>query len=50
MVVGRARLIHGLVEGRVGVGSRMLLMRRLEEGLGVVGILGRIGMVSCLTR
>lgn len=49
-VAGRARLIHGLVEGRVGVDSRMLLMRCLEEGLVGIGILGRVGMVSCLTR
>ena len=43
----RARLIHGLVEGLVEVGS--LTMVR-EEGLVAGGILGRVEMVSCRTR
>jgi hypothetical protein len=49
-VVARARLIHGLVEGRVGVGSWRDLTRIREEDLVVVGILGRVEMVFCLTR
>jgi hypothetical protein len=52
-VVARARLIHGLVEGQVGVGSLMVLMvlmRCWVEGLVVGGILGHVEMVSCLTR
>jgi hypothetical protein len=49
-VVVRARLIHGLVEGRVEVGSLMVLMRCWVEGLVVGGILGHVEMVSCPTR
>ena len=51
-VVVRARLIHGSVEGRVGVGSLkvLILMRCWVVGLVVGGILGRVEMVSCLTR
>jgi hypothetical protein len=49
-VVVLARLIHELVEGRVGVGSLRVLMRCLVEGLVVGGILGRVEMASCLTR
>ena len=49
-MVVRARLIHDRVEGRVGVGSLMVLMRCWVEGLVVGGILGRVEMVFCLTR
>jgi len=49
-VAVRARSIHGLVEGRVAVGNLMVLMRCWVEGLVVGGILGRVEMVSCLTR
>lgn len=53
-VVVRARLIHGLVEGQVGVGSLkvlvLILMRCWVVGLVVGGILGRVEVVSCLTR
>ena len=51
-VVAQARSIHGLVEDRVGVGSQRvpILMRCWVVGLVVGGILGRVEMVSCLTR
>ena len=51
-VVVQARSIHGLVEDRVGVGSQRvpILMGCWVVGLVVGGILGRVEMVSCLTR
>ena len=49
-MVVRARLIHGLVEARVEVGSLRIRMRCWVAGLVVGGILGRVEMVFCLTR